>query len=102
LLLLPKILQKHIIQRVSKLNMKPVTNTKLKPLTLCISGFQELTGPKADYLPSPVLGLGECTHPPCPSRRSSRWAAQREGDDNNTHNNHIKLDLLSRSLIVNK
>ncbi|XP_034415819.1 zinc finger CCHC domain-containing protein 2 isoform X2 [Cyclopterus lumpus] len=39
-----------------------------------------LTGQKADYLPSPVLGLGECaaSHLPCQSRRSSRWAAQRE------------------------
>ncbi|XP_029385054.1 zinc finger CCHC domain-containing protein 2 isoform X2 [Echeneis naucrates] len=40
----------------------------------------DLTGQKVDYLPSPALGLGECTtsHPPCQSRRSSRWAAQRE------------------------
>ncbi|XP_056220344.1 zinc finger CCHC domain-containing protein 2 isoform X1 [Seriola aureovittata] len=40
----------------------------------------ELTGQKGDYLPPPALGLGECTasHPPCQSRRSSRWAAQRE------------------------
>ncbi|XP_075934009.1 zinc finger CCHC domain-containing protein 2 isoform X2 [Anarhichas minor] len=39
-----------------------------------------LPGQKADYLPAPALGLGECTasHPPCQSRRSSRWAAQRE------------------------
>ncbi|KAF3836182.1 hypothetical protein F7725_028740 [Dissostichus mawsoni] len=40
----------------------------------------ELTSQKTDYLPSPALGLGDCTaaHPPCQSRRSSRWATQRE------------------------
>ncbi|XP_035523499.1 zinc finger CCHC domain-containing protein 2-like, partial [Morone saxatilis] len=39
----------------------------------------ELMGQEADYLPSPAA-LGECTasHPPCQSRRSSRWATQRE------------------------
>ncbi|XP_028424847.1 zinc finger CCHC domain-containing protein 2 isoform X3 [Perca flavescens] len=40
----------------------------------------ELTGQETDYLPSPALDLGECTasHSPCQSRRSSRWATQRE------------------------
>ncbi|KAK5877232.1 hypothetical protein CesoFtcFv8_024758 [Champsocephalus esox] len=40
----------------------------------------ELTSQKTDYLPSPALGLGDCTaaHPPCQSRRSGRWATQRE------------------------
>ncbi|XP_056290781.1 zinc finger CCHC domain-containing protein 2 isoform X2 [Pseudoliparis swirei] len=56
---------------------------------------QELTGPKADYLPSPVLGLGECTHPPCPSRRSSRWAAQREA----VHIEGIVLRSISRTRV---
>ncbi|XP_035981444.1 zinc finger CCHC domain-containing protein 2 [Fundulus heteroclitus] len=40
----------------------------------------ELTGQQGDYLASPAQDLGECaaSHPPCQSRRSSRWAAQRE------------------------
>ncbi|XP_059182491.1 zinc finger CCHC domain-containing protein 2 isoform X2 [Centropristis striata] len=56
----------------------------------------ELAGKKADYLPTPVLGLGECTasHPPCQSRRSSRWAAQRE-----VHIEGIVLRGISRTRI---
>lgn len=39
----------------------------------------ELAVQEPDYLP-PSAGLGDCatSHPPCQSRRSSRWAAQRE------------------------
>ncbi|MEQ2184101.1 hypothetical protein GOODEAATRI_004490 [Goodea atripinnis] len=40
----------------------------------------ELMAQQGDYLNSSVQEFGECTasHPPCQSRRSSRWAAQRE------------------------
>ncbi|MED6266806.1 hypothetical protein CHARACLAT_005883 [Characodon lateralis] len=40
----------------------------------------ELMAQQEDYLNSSVQEFGECTasHPPCQSRRSSRWAAQRE------------------------
>uniref|UniRef100_UPI0037E99DFA zinc finger CCHC domain-containing protein 2 n=1 Tax=Semicossyphus pulcher TaxID=241346 RepID=UPI0037E99DFA len=57
----------------------------------------ELLNQKADYLPSPVLGLGECTasHPPCQSRRSSRWATQREA----VHIEGIVLRGISRTRI---
>ncbi|XP_049421444.1 zinc finger CCHC domain-containing protein 2 isoform X1 [Epinephelus fuscoguttatus] len=57
----------------------------------------ELTGQKADYLLSPPLGLGECTapHPPCQSRRSSRWATQREA----VHIEGIVLRGISRTRI---
>ncbi|XP_070784460.1 zinc finger CCHC domain-containing protein 2 [Enoplosus armatus] len=57
----------------------------------------ELTGQKADYLPSPALGLGECTapHSPCQSRRSSRWATQREA----VHIEGIVLRGISRTRI---
>lgn len=50
-------------------------------LILRIFFLQELVGQKADYLPSPA-GFGEfaASHPPCQSRRSSRWATQREGE----------------------
>ncbi|XP_023152327.1 zinc finger CCHC domain-containing protein 2 [Amphiprion ocellaris] len=58
---------------------------------------QELMGQKADCLPSPALGLGECpaSHPPCQSRRSSRWAAQREA----VHIEGIVLRGISRTRI---
>ncbi|XP_070709002.1 zinc finger CCHC domain-containing protein 2 [Pempheris klunzingeri] len=57
----------------------------------------ELTGQKSDFLPSPALGLGECTasHPPCQSRRSSRWATQREA----VHIEGIVLIGISRTRI---
>ncbi|XP_042255141.1 zinc finger CCHC domain-containing protein 2 isoform X3 [Thunnus thynnus] len=57
----------------------------------------ELMGPKVDYLPSPALGLGECTdsHPSCQSRRSSRWATQREA----VHIEGIVLRGISRTRI---
>uniref|UniRef100_A0A8D2ZS14 Uncharacterized protein n=1 Tax=Scophthalmus maximus TaxID=52904 RepID=A0A8D2ZS14_SCOMX len=57
----------------------------------------ELTGQKVDYLPSPALGLGECTasHPPCQSRRSNRWVAQREA----VHIEGIVLMGISRTRI---
>ncbi|KAI3355040.1 hypothetical protein L3Q82_017922 [Scortum barcoo] len=57
----------------------------------------ELTGQKADYLPSPAMGLGECaaSHPPCQSRRSSRWAAQREA----VHIEGIVLRGISRTRV---
>ncbi|XP_040921270.1 zinc finger CCHC domain-containing protein 2 isoform X2 [Toxotes jaculatrix] len=57
----------------------------------------ELTGQKVDYLPSPALGLGECTasHPPCQNRRSSRWATQREA----VHIEGIVLRGISRTRI---
>ncbi|TNN43021.1 Zinc finger CCHC domain-containing protein 2 [Liparis tanakae] len=57
---------------------------------------QEPKGPKPDYLPSPG-GLGECTaaHPPCPSRRSGRWAAQREA----VHIEGIVLRSISRTRV---
>nr|XP_020513672.2 LOW QUALITY PROTEIN: zinc finger CCHC domain-containing protein 2 [Labrus bergylta] len=57
----------------------------------------ELLGQKADYLPPPVLGMGDCTasHPPCQSRRSSRWATQREA----VHIEGIVLRGISRTRI---
>ncbi|GLD54959.1 zinc finger CCHC domain-containing protein 2 isoform X1 [Lates japonicus] len=57
----------------------------------------ELSGQKVDYLPSPALGLGECTasHPPCQSRRSSRWLTQREA----VHIEGIVLRGVSRTRI---
>ncbi|XP_069368585.1 zinc finger CCHC domain-containing protein 2 isoform X2 [Paralichthys olivaceus] len=57
----------------------------------------ELKGQKVDFLPPPALGLGECTasHPPCQSRRSSRWVAQREA----VHIEGIVLRGISRTRI---
>lgn len=57
----------------------------------------ELTGQTSDYLPSPAMGLGECaaSHPPCQSRRSSRWAAQREA----VHIEGIVLRGISRTRV---
>ncbi|XP_069007352.1 zinc finger CCHC domain-containing protein 2 isoform X2 [Embiotoca jacksoni] len=57
----------------------------------------ELVSPKVDYLPSTGLGLGECTasHPPCQSRRSGRWASQREA----VHIEGIVLRGISRTRI---
>ncbi|XP_041669827.1 zinc finger CCHC domain-containing protein 2 [Cheilinus undulatus] len=57
----------------------------------------DLLNQKADYLSPPVLGLGECTasHPPCQSRRSSRWATQREA----VHIEGIVLRSISRTRI---
>ncbi|CAJ1081948.1 zinc finger CCHC domain-containing protein 2 [Xyrichtys novacula] len=57
----------------------------------------EILNQKVDYLPSPVLGLGECTasHPPCQSRRSSRWATQREA----VHIEGIVLRGISRTRV---
>ncbi|KAG7526339.1 zinc finger CCHC domain-containing protein 2 isoform X2 [Solea senegalensis] len=57
----------------------------------------ELTAQKVDYHPSQSLGLGECTasHPPCQSRRSSRWATQREA----VHIEGIVLRGISRTRI---
>ncbi|XP_076617370.1 zinc finger CCHC domain-containing protein 2 isoform X1 [Chaetodon auriga] len=56
----------------------------------------ELTGQKVDYLPSPA-GLGECaaSYPPFQSRRSSRWATQREA----VHIEGIVLKGISRTRI---
>ncbi|XP_034562038.1 zinc finger CCHC domain-containing protein 2 [Notolabrus celidotus] len=56
----------------------------------------EMLSQKADYLP-PVLGLGECTasHPSCQSRRSNRWATQREA----VHIEGIVLRGISRTRI---
>nr|XP_046226600.1 zinc finger CCHC domain-containing protein 2 isoform X2 [Scatophagus argus] len=55
----------------------------------------ELMGQKVDYLPSPAE-LSECaaSHPPCQSRRSGRWAAQRE-----VHIEGIVLRGISRTRI---
>ncbi|XP_028288416.1 zinc finger CCHC domain-containing protein 2 [Parambassis ranga] len=57
----------------------------------------ELMGQKVDYQPPPALGLGECTasHPPCQSRRSSRWATPREA----VHIEGIVLKCISRTRI---
>ncbi|XP_008302486.1 zinc finger CCHC domain-containing protein 2 isoform X2 [Stegastes partitus] len=57
----------------------------------------ELMGQKADYLAPSALGLGEYTasHPPCQSRRSSRWATQREA----VHIEGIVLRGISRTRI---
>lgn len=51
----------------------------------------------ADYLPSASLGLAECpaSHGPCQSRRSSRWAAQREA----VHIEGIVLTHISRTRV---
>ncbi|KAM4718411.1 zinc finger CCHC domain-containing protein 2 isoform 3-T3 [Anableps anableps] len=40
----------------------------------------ELMAQQVDFMASPVQDFAECTasHPPCQSRRSSRWATQRE------------------------
>lgn len=57
----------------------------------------ELIGQTPEYLPAPSLGLGECpaSHPPCQSRRSGRWAAQREA----VHIEGIVLTHISRTRV---
>ncbi|KAM9337235.1 zinc finger CCHC domain-containing protein 2 [Symphorus nematophorus] len=56
----------------------------------------ELTGQKADYLSSPAsLGERAASHPPCQSRRSIRWATQKEA----VHIEGIVLRGISRTRI---
>ncbi|XP_034718662.1 zinc finger CCHC domain-containing protein 2 [Etheostoma cragini] len=57
----------------------------------------DLTGQESNYLPSPALGLGECTasHSPCQSRCSSCWTTQREA----VHIEGIVLRSISRTRI---